>query len=377
MGMKIRRDDFLRTLELVQYGVAQRETVELSQCFVFQNGRVSAYNDEILCRAKSGLDKGVSGAVEAQRLLNILRKLPDAELELAQKNGEIILTGKRKKDYFKLEPLEGRDLPDDQVEKPSAWHPLPDDFGEAVGMVQDCAASRDSTFARTCVHVTPKYMEAYDNFQMCRYRIKLPLASDSLLILKENIKHIASLGMVAMSETDNWVHFKNPTGLVFSCRRFLEEYPDLSEYFKAQGEAVILPKGLDEIIDRAQEFSQELADANRVKVVVKPGMIHITGMGITGRHEEYRPIKNYQGREYSFLIAPNLLTSLVKKYDEAQLTESVIIVKGANRADDESAKKPTSTKWTYLAALTNPDDVEEESAAPSEAPSKEHGDEDE
>lgn len=346
---KINRDEFLKTLELVQFGVPPKETVSFSKQFVFQDGRVFSYDDEILCKIKSGLDKEISGAVDAQRLLGILRKLSDVELNLEQKNGEIVLfDNKGKKAFFRVEKIEGQELPSDQVESPGEYETLEQGFDEAIKLAQGCARDRDSTFSRTCVHITHDYIEAYDNYQMIRYAIKTPLSSKSILVRKEAVKHISSLGLNKFSETENWIHFKGPSGLVYSCRRWLEEYPDLSEYFEHEGKVITLPSKLEDIIDRANEFSQELADANRVKVEIKGGKVIVTGMGITGRYEESRSLESKEGikevGDFAFLIAPDLLTNVVKKNQQVQITDNMLIAKGDH--------------WTYLAILINPDEVE-------------------
>ncbi len=341
--MRIKTSDLLRTLDVVQCAVAQRETVEQSKCFCFQDGQVYTYDGDIMCQAPSGLNGKVVGAVSAKHFIDLLRKLPDADLDLEKSGGELILKGKRKLTTFMLE--EKVSLPLHEVDKPGEWSKLPDDFAEAVAMVQECATNENLVFSRTCVHITPRYMQAYDNLQMIRYKIKTNLSTESVLLRKNAIKHIASLGATEFSETGAWIHFRNSVGLVVSCRLWLEEYPDISPHFKTSGDSISIPKGLEEVVDRAQVFTQDMADANRVRVEVKGGRITISGLGILGRHEEYRAIKDYTGSDYAFFISPKLLTNMAKNFTEAELTPETLIVRGP--------------KWTYLAALTSTDDVDE------------------
>lgn len=342
--MKIKRDDFLNKLELVQYGVAKRESVNLSKCFIFQEDDVFSYNDEILCKINSNLNGTINGAIEAESLLGILRKIPDAELDLEQVNGEVVLKGKRKKDTFRVHSLEDQNMPSKQVECASTWKQLPEGFDDAINMAKECVKEKDPTPSRTCIYVSQRFIQAYDNAQMFRCKIKTPIESDYILLRKEGIKHISNLGMIEFSETENWIHFRNTSGLVYSCRKLLEEYPDLTQFFKVDGESISFPKGLEEIIDRAQEFTKEMADDNVIKVEIKPGKVNIIGVGISGKHEEYRPLKEYSGNEYSFLIAPNLMTNLAKNYQEAELTQNALIVRGP--------------KWVYMAALVSPNEID-------------------
>lgn len=345
--MKINRDELLKVLELVQFGVPPRETVSFSKSFIFRRGYVFSYDDEVLCRAPLKQFKGITGAVDAQRLLGILRKLTDvAQLNVEQKNGELIITDNKDKHiYLSIQKIDGEELPADQVEEPEAseWKELGAGFDEAVKLAQDCAKEKDSTFSRTCVQFTPKYIQAYDNYQMIQYRIKIK-TSEPFLVRKEAIKNIATLGMHEFAETENWVHFRGPSGLVYSCRRWLEDYPDLQPYFETEGKSIELPKGLERVIDCANEFSQELADANRVQVEIKKGRVIVTGFGITGRYVEKVEASSYKGREYAFLISPNLLTNIVKKSQTVQITDNELIVQGED--------------WKYLAVLVKPEEVE-------------------
>lgn len=349
--MKIDKEELLRTLETVQYGVAQKaETVQQSRAFAFQDGGVTAFNDDVLCHAPvKGLPKSLHGAVEAKRLLGLLRKIPDKEMNLESNNGTLVFLGKKKRAEFNLdhEIL----LPVDQVEKASSWKNLDPAFCEAIGIVQECAHEKDSSFCRTVVHITPKWVEAYGNFHAARYRLPTGFEAPSTLCRKEFIRHIASLAMEEFAESEAWVHFKSARGLVYSCRKFLDDqYPDLGRHMKSRGEKVRLPEKLAEVVERANEAASELGDKGAyVTVEVKPGRIRILGKGITCKYEEEVGASDYEGKNYQFLVSPSLLSQFVTKYKNSEVTTEL----------SEDALIVLGDSWKYVIQLTRPDRVEE------------------
>lgn len=334
---KLNREEFLHQLEGVQPGLSSREIIEQSSCFVFKNGRVMTYNDEVACRQKCAAP--ITGAVQSGPLLSILRKLVEDEIELEETDGELVIHGKRRKCGIRREAEVL--LPIDKVDKPGEWKPLHEEFLESINMVQACASHDESQFALCCVHLHPKHVEACDNYQATRVKMATGISA-STLVRRDAIKHITSMGMTEFSETESWLHFRNPAGMVLSCRRYIEEYPDLKEFLEFDGSAIVLPKGLGEAAEKASIFSAESSDDNQVTVDLMPGKLRIRGTGSQGWYEERRKV-DYDGTDLSFLIAPSLLIDLVAKHNEAVITTGKLRVDGGG-------------KWRYVACLSLPAD---------------------
>lgn len=342
MPTKVNREEFLRRLESVQPGLSLREVVDQSDCFVFLGGRVTSFNDEVACSYESLLGDEFVGAVKAAKLLEILGKLPDEELEVEAGDGEMILRGKRRRTGVRME----KDAVDhsSSIQQPETWRKINPDFGEAVGIVQQCAGNDQSRFKSTCVYVHPEWVEACDDVQLCRWRLKNAI-EEPFLIRKNAVRHVSSLGMVELSEADSWIHFRSGSGLVMSCRRYMEEYPDLEPVFKVVGRKISLPKGLAEATDRAHVFSQENTDHDLVKVEMRPGKVRIKGEGVSGWYVEPKKVK-YDGPSFEFFIAPKLLMDIVTKHNE------IIISKDRLKVDAGS--------YEYATCLIVPDDAKDE-----------------
>jgi len=315
--MKVNREQLLNQIQSVQPGIAVREIHEQSSCVVFTKKHMMTYNDEIACTQKSCLD--IEGAVQAAPLLALLRMLKEEILDIDIVKGELLIKGKRKRSGIRIE--QEILLPIDAVDKPKGWQDLHEDFAEAVGIVQQCTSKDDSQFNMTCVHITPKHVEACDNFQAARYSIKTGV-EESTLVRQDSLRHIITLDMTEFCETKNWIHFRNPTGLVISCRRFLEDYPDIGPHLKMKEVTpTALPKGLKEAAQLAEVFSSEDVETDRVSILLQPGKLKITGKGVSGWYSEVKPIK-YKGPDLPFLISPKLLIELVQKHNECQIAKN-------------------------------------------------------
>jgi hypothetical protein len=348
MTAKVNREAFLHTLESVWPGVAPRAILEQSNCFIFQKGRVLSFNDEVFCKAPSGLPKEFTGAVEAQPLLDLLRKLPEEELGVSWGEGALVLSGKRRGADIRMEAEVT--LPVDQVERPETWSPVRPNFLEAVGLVQQCAGKDASQFRTVCVHVHPQWVEASDDFQLSRYTLKTGLTAP-VLVRQTSIKHVVSLGMTELAETATWLHFRRDQ-LYLSCRRYVDDAYDLSPFLKIpKGEQIALPKGLVEACDKATVFSADSED-KQVTVLLRPGKLRLEGVGAAGRYWEAKKV-TYQGPPMKFQVAPELLSALVTNHNEAEITPDRI--------------KVVSDRFTYVACLSVIDENKEKTDEPADA----------
>lgn len=335
--IKINREQALLTFQSVEPGLSQREIIEQSKCLIFQGDLVSAFNDELLCQAKSPFGTDFTGAVAAGPLVKILEKFPEEELTVEEKEGELVISGKGRSAGVRMEKK--IELPiQESVEKPGSWTPLPQEFIEAVNMVQHCAGHDENKFALTCLHIHPKWIEACDRLQMCRWRFDTGM-KEAILVRYSCIKHVVKLAMMEMSETGSWIHFRNPSGLLMSCRRYIDEYPDLSTFIKTKGSPTALPKGLVEGLDRAEVFTGENPEENKVLITLKPGRITIKGVGPLGWYKENKK-SDYAGEPFEFIVQVKILREIVKRHTECQVNPDMLKVKGG--------------KWVYLSCLFRP-----------------------
>lgn len=325
----------LETLGYVDAGLTPRDTIDQSSCYVFRAGWVATYNEEICCRAKSPLPTDFEGAVAAAPLRRTLEALSDPEVTVALGDREVrIRAGRvRVKVRREAEIL----LPVDSVGRPDAWIDLPDDFGDAVAQVVLAAGNDDDELMACTVHFTPEFLEASDRFQGCRYAIETGIPG-SFLVRAKALKKAAALGVRRAGLSDGWVHFRN-TRLVVSCRKFADQFPDLSRFYQTRGTPLKLPSGGTVAVDIAKLFSSADKDDDKVRVSVTAGEMVISGRGPRG--ESHYPLDcEYAGEPLEFLVKPKLLAALFENAAECEVSPNRVRVDGEN--------------WKYVAVLVRP-----------------------
>jgi len=299
------------------------------------------FNDEVACRKEIGVT--ITGAVQATALLDILQKLDDPFLKVRENDrGELEFRGKKK--GFGITKDAEIFLPIDRVEQPEKWKKLPADFTEAVGLVSLCVSGDESKFLLCCIHLHPDYVEACDNFQILRCKVDIGL-EDSVLVRGTALKDITSLGMNKMSLTKSWIHFKNADGLIYSCRRYAESYPELDHLLKVKGHKIVLPKGAVKASDRAAVFAADASGQTQVQVNLVDGRMLIKGEGVFGWYKEVSKVA-YEGPPMTFLISPELLQHISENYSEAVIQNDKLSAKGGH--------------WTYTTVLSAAKEVEED-----------------
>jgi len=321
--MQVDRDVLLNQLESIKAGLSPREIIEQSSCFVFSDGKVMTYNDEIACSQNSCLK--VTGAVQAEPLIAVLSKLPNDAVDIEMGDGELRIKAGRRNAGVRMEAEVL--LPIDSVEVPKKWNPLPDGFGDAVYIVAQCAGKDESQFVITCVHITATHVEACDNYQLSRFPIEVPIRRNCI-VRATSLKHICDLDMTEIAETKTWLHFRNPAGLVLSCRKAEDDYPNLDAYLEVSGSPTTLPKGLAESTTVAQVFSSENADNDDVMINLSPkrgGLLRVRGEGASGWYTETKRIK-YEGPPMKFAIAPKLFIELTKRHNECLISSNTLAV---------------------------------------------------
>lgn len=352
--MKVKREDLLVDLNMVRGGLSPREYIEQSSCFVFDDGEVMTFNDEVACRKEIfGNDDGpirITGAVQAASLLAILEAIPDEYLAVREHNGELEFRGKRK--GFGLTKEDEIFLPISKVEKPTKWKSLPKDFTRALDTIQHCVSTDESKFRLTCVNITPTHLEACDNRQLMRFELPIDIG-EPFLIRGTSLAQVAPLNMEKYSISQTWAHFRNADGLMLSCRRYIEDYPDIKAWMDVKGTRITLSKGLKEAGERAAIFAVNKSGDATLNISSNGGDLKIRGVGQTGWYQEYKQIK-YQGPPLNFYISPTVLSYIADTYQKAVVNEARF--------------KAAGDSWEYVAALAphqdeKPEDEEEDEEA--------------
>lgn len=340
-GTRINRVEFLESLHRVSPGLSKKGNVEQSSCFVFKDGWVCTFNDEITCRTRVQISPDATGAVRAARLIDTLDAMTDDTIDVRLTGSSFHIRTASGADEVNLKMESEVVLPVDSVAPPGQWAKLPEDFSLAVKQAVGAAGANTEEFLATCVHVHPDFLEATDRKQFVRYNLKTG-ATRSFQIKAETLIHVASLDLTYMGETDNWVHFKSKgeRKLIFSCRRHLEDYQQWSEkigeFLQCRGTPTTLPQGIDLGTKLCSVLTRDDAETNKVTVNLTPGRMTIHGEGIGGWAKKHMET-SYSGDPVSFRIAPATLIQIVTEHNECEIGDYKLRVSGE--------------RWTYMTAL--------------------------
>ncbi len=344
MGKLINRAKLVEALEKVKPGLATKEMIEQSTSFVFMNGMVITYNDEISVAHPVEVLKDIEGAVKAEELYDLLTKMNDEEVEIDIVDNEFRITTENVKAGIILE--EEIKLPvieNTQIEK---WDPLPENFLTALKFVMFSCSQDMSKPVLTCVNVTPSYVEASDGFRVTRQNLKTPLPTRTFLLPESSAQHVIRYDVKNIAVEDEWVHFQTRDGTILSCRVFNDNYPDIDAMgiLEVEGTELHLPNNLNEVIERVAVFAkkQELTGAE-VSVRIADKKFRVRGQSEYGWVEEECRI-NYKKQPIQFSTNPDLLKDIVR------LTQKCTI--GAGKM------KFLGDGWVHVLAL-NTDEEEE------------------
>ena len=317
--IKVKRSVLLEALKAIQPGLAKKELLEQSMSFVFTDGRVFTYNDEVAVSFPIDID--IEGAVPAKEFFALVNKVKAEEFELTIKDNELLLKGSKAKAGLRLE--KEITLPIDAIGEPSKWYELPETFAEAVKFCLFSASRNENHQALTCIHIFDGFAESCDNHRITRYDMGegSEKAFPSELLIKATItKDICSHNPVEYGITDGWLHFRNENDVTFACRYFNNiDYPDFDRFLECKGETLKFPAELQSVMDRASVLS----DGDRVTLIVEKGEILVTTQNQSGWFEESLPVE-YKGEPVEFDIQPEFMNKILAFNGEVTIGQNAL-----------------------------------------------------
>jgi DNA polymerase III sliding clamp (beta) subunit (PCNA family) len=310
--MKLQKQNLLKALNVVKSGLASKEIIEQSTNFIFQDGQVITFNDEIAVHCPIGKDFDIAGAVPAKELLAILTRFSGDEVDLEIVENELRLKCGRQRSGIKLEAEIC--LPIDKIKIPKKWKVLPSDFVSALKCCYS-AAAKDLTYPGLAnIHLDEVCAESSDNSQVAYWSWKKEGFDGDILFPISAVLNLLSLSPIKYFCDHGWGHFLNEGGAVLSCRISEGEFPDVSAHldFEEFGK-IEFPSTIIDILDKAGVFTAGAMKQDKLISldVNEKGMLTVRGEGDYGWYEESRRVK-WTGTAIGFQVSPDNLRSILE-----------------------------------------------------------------
>ena len=299
----LKKSALLEAIETVKPGVAKKEILEQSNCFVFRDNFVYSFNDEVgMSHPIKDLKLKLSGAVNAESLMDLLASIEADSVSLETTKTELLLSSGKMKAGLPL--IRDIALPLDSIGDADSWHPIPKNFIKGVSFSL-FSCSKDVNYGQlTCVYVNTRrgVIETTDQNRACSVSFGKSLKGyiDSFLLPSDAAKKLVDYDLTEIGRSDSkdgsgWIHFRNDSGTIFSARIYEGSLPDSSSWFdvKKVG-SFYLPENLGGLVERANVFSKRDAenDSGHVMVRVENGKLRVVSKGTRGWSKESIPVKH-------------------------------------------------------------------------------------
>jgi len=328
--MKFFRQDLLRILESCIAGLNPKESLEQSSCFAFDDGSVTTYNGEILCRASVVNDEGAKflchGAVPAKPLLDTLRKSPDEVVSIEAHDDHISIkgTGRKQKIVMASDIM----LSTHEVEEPSEFVDLPPVFSEALALVSTFAGKDLENYELNCVAIGPKGLQSTNRFTAIRYVVGSGRSEGMVLIRAASIKPLTGLGLAKASYGKEFVWFETYSGTKVAVRLIIADYPNLSAIFTEEAKAKVdLPASAADMIGRSVPFVAENANGKIIEIHLGNKNLIVTAKNGMGEFYEEKEI-TYDGESVAFRVNPESFNHLFRSGASIEVTNTSLRTKG-------------------------------------------------
>ena len=328
--MNFFRQDLLRILESCIAGLNPKESLEQSSCFVFDDGSVTTYNGEILCRATVVNDEGSKfichGAVPAKPLLDTLRKSPDEVLTVVAHDDHISIkgTGRKQKIVLSSDIM----LSTHEVEEPSEFVDLPPVFSEALSLVATFAGKDLENYELNCVAIGPRGLQATNRFMAIRYVVASGRKEGAVLLRAASLKPLTGLGLAKASYGQEFVWFETYSGTKVAVRMIIADYPNLSGIFAEETKALVeLPCSAADMIGRSVPFVAENANGKIIEISMGNKNLIVEAKNAVGEFYEEKEI-NYDGPKVTFRVNPESFNHLFRSGAAIEVTSTSLRTRG-------------------------------------------------
>lgn len=332
--MRVNREELIKAARQAHPGVANKGSIDQSDCFVIAGGTLTSFNDEIsiVSDEVSGLDGDeIECAVKADPLLSLLKQLDEDYVEIDQEEKSLVIESADVRTKLSIESKIR--MPVDEISSSEVEEEIPDQ-SEFIDALKSCLQSTAKTMTYpviACVHLNfdDGIIESTDNYRATRYELNKGDGFQSggrYLLPASTVKQLVNYDIASIHLPEKggaWVHFSTPTGCVFSARVYKrDDFPDLDDIFDAEGE----PFDFSDVPISALDTAAIFADQGEITVKADGGStITIASASTLGRHQQRVDTDKDLPGKVEFRTNVKILKEVFKRTRTAELDEHRLI----------------------------------------------------
>ncbi len=314
--MKVQKAELISALAKVKPGLAKKEIVEQATHFIFANGEIVTFNDQ-LC-IMHPFDSDVEFSVKGEEFFKIINNISEEEFTMTVDDSTVKIKSKSTK--ASLSTIVGETATVTHlIEKIKAeiagkdfWKPLPKNFIEGLYLCAFSASKDLATGVRACVAIKGETAYSTDGLRASMYVFGSKV--DELLIPAKDALELSKYKVKEYGISENWVHFRTKDGIIFNCKAMKGDYPYKAVHalFEDDEPAVSFPETLKDAVNAVIILAEGDVDINKViNVDVSSGKITCKAEKERGRIEKTVSF-DYKGDDFSFVINPIFFNQILQ-----------------------------------------------------------------
>jgi DNA polymerase III sliding clamp (beta) subunit (PCNA family) len=320
----------MEILNILILGVGLKENDLQQTCYVFKNGTVYAYDDEICMSGAAPVGMcDITFAVQAKEFHSLINKLRDAELDIELTENCLIVKSSRVKAEIVIESE--IKMPIDEIQFPKSTLPLPDDFSKALNLVLPVVGKDMTKPLSTAVHLDGAHIEASDTDKCARYTLGSSVFDEPLYISKSSAALTAKTHPTHFAVSNGWIHFHFAEKYYLSCRTKYKGQPgsDLTELLESRGSVLTLSEEIPDALERAGLFVESkdgteiIHEDKYVNIKIVDNWVYVSGRGAIGSYEE-KIRTEYTGKKIHFAINVGLLLTAMREKQTCEICKNWI-----------------------------------------------------
>jgi len=324
----MKRKDLLDAINKVKPALADGKLIEFKGLLLFDGEKLVSYGDEISVSVPLKTD--FIGAVKEDEFKKLIQKTTNPEIKISSDGKQFLVESMESgemKAGFSLIEYNSESIPDLGLAQVKRWFSFPEGFIEVLKFCIFSASTNDAYGVLCNLNIGTERIVSGDNYRITERSLSKKMfgLKGPLLIPRKVASFLSGFKLTKYALTENCVHYKDDTEVVFTHRFISEEYPSINEYLEIQGEELNLPKELAGILSRAQTIIPK--DEDKVTIVVSEGKIKVKAEG-TGTWFEEPTATDYKGKDLQFDASPEHLIQILNYSTETIIGENALLFKG-------------------------------------------------